>query len=195
MNGWISLRMRFSLSCTAKGTKSRQWKPQYTFACKPGAPRVCSAPGREHACWLLKNNNPRRHIFVQARVNFSSIQCPKKQIGSYAVLFMTPREEAFQCACATVDGTVGQTFLYTSEESYCRAESIDGHGHIQSCGNCVKMLCVSCYCFVFNTSVCDGWNVTCKNFSKRCFWKFLIIIRAMKFHLLNTWFSDNIQAV
>ena len=62
-------------------------------------------------------------------------------------LFVAPREEAFQRASVAVDRTVGQTLLSHLKNHVvegCRIEAIDGEGHIQSFGNCVKMLFVSC---------------------------------------------------
>ena len=73
-------------------------------------------------------------------------------------LFITPREKTFQSASVAVDRTVGQTFLSHLKNHVvedCRIEAIDGEGHIQSFRNCVKMLFVSCYGFVFNSSGCD----------------------------------------
>ena len=80
------------------------------------------------------------------------------EISFCVALFVTPREEAFQRASVAVDRTVGQTFLSHLKNHVvedCRIEAIDGEGHIQSFRNCVKMLFVSCYGFVFNTSGCD----------------------------------------
>lgn len=79
-------------------------------------------------------------------------------IGFCVALFVAPREKTFQCACVTVDRTVGQPFLSHLKNHVvedCRIEAIDGEGHIQSFRNCVKMLFVSCYGFVFNSSRCD----------------------------------------
>ena len=80
------------------------------------------------------------------------------KISFCVALFVAPRKEAFQRASVAVDGTVGQTFLSHLKNHVvedCRSEPIDGHGHIQSFRNCVKMLFVSCYGFVFNSSGCD----------------------------------------
>lgn len=68
-------------------------------------------------------------------------------VGFCVALFVAPREKTFQRACVTVDRTVGQTFLSHLKNHVvegCRIEAIDGEGHIQSFGNCVKMLFVSC---------------------------------------------------
>ena len=92
-------------------------------------------------------------------------------LGFCVALFVAPREKAFQSASVAVDGTVGQPLLSHLKNHViedCRSESIDGHGHIKSFGNCVKMLFVSCYGFVFNSSRCDCWNVNFKNFSESC---------------------------
>ena len=80
------------------------------------------------------------------------------EIGFCVALFVAPREKTFQRACVTVDRTVGQPFLSHLKNHVvegCRIEAIDGEGHIQSFRNCVKMLFVSCYGFVFNSSRCD----------------------------------------
>ena len=80
------------------------------------------------------------------------------EIGFCVALFVAPREEAFQRASVAVDRTVGQTFLSHLKNHVvedCRIEAIDGEGHIKSFGNRVKMLFVSCYGFVFNSSRCD----------------------------------------
>ena len=80
------------------------------------------------------------------------------EISFCVAFFVTPREKAFQRASVAIDGTVGQTFLSHLKNHVvkdCRIEAIDGEGHIQSFRNCVKMLFVSCYGFVFNSSRCD----------------------------------------
>jgi hypothetical protein len=100
----------------------------------------------------------RQKLFVRVNLFDCLSSLVNFEIGFCVALFVAPREKAFQGAGVAVDGTVGQSFLSHLKNHVvedCRTESIDGHGYIKSFGDCVKMLFVSCYGFVFNTSGCD----------------------------------------
>ena len=95
----------------------------------------------------IKGNQERQKFFVGVGFLHCFGCLVDFEIGFCVALFVAPREKTFQLACVTVDRTVGQTFLSHLKNHVvedCRIEAIDGEGHIQSFGNCVKMLFVSC---------------------------------------------------